>query len=258
MGARRRLSSSVAKTWPLFAIIAASAKVLPPAPAHRSSTCSPGFAAENNAASCEPSSCTSTRPLRNAGSAWIAGLFDSAARRMRRPQGDQRVGSGARSASIAAACVALALERVDAQVERRARGERGALLRALVAEGAGEGGIEPFRIIAGDMRRRGGEIAGREPRALVLAQRLRREARAVGELADRLGIEPALAPEHAEHGGARRLGAHQIRARGAPAQRVVDDARRSRRGRPSRRSGARDPTPSARRPRGGDPRRWRR
>ena len=44
IGASRRLSSSVAKIWPLFSIIAASAKVLPPAPAQRSTTCSPGLA----------------------------------------------------------------------------------------------------------------------------------------------------------------------------------------------------------------------
>ena len=58
---------------------AASASVLPPAPAHRSTTCSPGFAPASSAASCEPSSWISIRPLRNAGSAWIAGLLASGA-----------------------------------------------------------------------------------------------------------------------------------------------------------------------------------
>ncbi len=102
IGASRRLSSSVAKIWPLFSIMAASASVLPPAPAHRSTTCSPGLAPENSAANCEPSSCNSTMPLRKAGSAWIAGLLASAASRMRRPQGDQRAGSGFKSDSISA------------------------------------------------------------------------------------------------------------------------------------------------------------
>ena len=57
----------------------------------------------SSAASCEPSSCTSIRPLMKAGSAWIAGLLASATSTMRRPSGDQRVGSGARSASASAA-----------------------------------------------------------------------------------------------------------------------------------------------------------
>ena len=57
---------------------------------------------------------------------------------IRRPCGDQRVGSGARSASDARRLVAGGLERVGAQIERRAGGQRRALLRALVAEHAGD------------------------------------------------------------------------------------------------------------------------
>src|SRR5712691_2077666 len=63
IGASCRLSRSVAISRPLPCIIAASARVLPPAPAQRSITCSPGFAADNNDARCEPSSCTSMAPL---------------------------------------------------------------------------------------------------------------------------------------------------------------------------------------------------
>ena len=44
--------------------------------------------------------------------------------------------------------VAVALERVDAQIDRRAAGKRRAFLGAVVAEHRGEIGIEPFRIVA--------------------------------------------------------------------------------------------------------------
>ena len=147
------------------------------------------------------------------------------ARRMRKPQGDQRVGSGVEIGEHRRPPCRARLERVDAQVERRARGERRALLRPLVAEGAAKCGVEPFRIIAGDMRRRVGEVGGREPR------RARRRSAAAGakrapsaSLRDRLGVEPALAPEHAEQRSRAAFVAHQIGARGPAAQRVVDEA----------------------------------
>ena len=47
-------------------------------------------------------------------------------------------------------------------------------------------------------------------------------AGAIRKIADRVGVEPALALEHAEQNGARRVAAHQIGARGAAPQRVVD------------------------------------
>ena len=49
-------------------------------------------------------------------------------------------------------------------------------------------------------------------------------ARAVGEPRNRRGIEPALEAEHAEHRCARPIIAHDVRARRAPAQRIVNEA----------------------------------
>ena len=54
-------------------------------------TCSPGLAAANSAASCEPSSCTSMAPLMKSSSAWMPGLRASAPSSMRRPSGDHGV-----------------------------------------------------------------------------------------------------------------------------------------------------------------------
>ena len=131
-----------------------------------------------------------------------------------RPQMRQRRGGG----------VAIALQRVDAQIERRAAGERGGLLGALVAEHAGEIGIEPFRIVARHMRRRTGERAfGKRPR-LAFGERRRREARAVGEPADRGGVWPRSSrsmPSTTARGG---VLAHQEGGRRLSPQRVVDEA----------------------------------
>ena len=134
IGASWRLSLSVAISRPLPSIIAASASVLPPAPAQRSITCSPGLAAVNSAASCEPSSCTSTAPLMKSSSAWMPGLRASAPSSMRRPTGDHGVGLAPRCASEAEHLVALGLQRIDAQIERRAARHRGGLGHAIVAE----------------------------------------------------------------------------------------------------------------------------
>ncbi len=138
----------------------------------------------------------------------------------RRPARRLRIEVGERGGGL----VALALERIDAQIERRAARQRRALGGALLAERAGEMRIEPFGIVAGDRRRRAVEARGIEPGALVVAQRRRRKARAVGEPRDRRRIELALEPQHAEQHGARALIAHDIGARRPPAQRVVDEA----------------------------------
>ena len=120
--------------------------------------------------------------------------------------------------------VALRLQRIDPQVERRARRERRRLCRTLVAENAGEMRIEPFRIVAGNPRGSTSEIGRAEPRALVLRQRVGRETRAVGEPRDQLGVEVAFKTQHAEDGRAWRLGAHHKGGGGLAAQRVIDQA----------------------------------
>ena len=81
------------------------------------------------------------------------------------------------------------LQRVDAQIERRARRERRALLGPLLAEGRGELRIEPFGIVAEHMRRGAFEARGAQPRVLLVGERRRREARAVAQLRDRVGID---------------------------------------------------------------------
>ena len=50
------------------------AKVLPPAPAQKSTTISPRLASSSKAKSCEPSSCTSTSPCTKAGTLAKDGL----------------------------------------------------------------------------------------------------------------------------------------------------------------------------------------
>ena len=105
-----------------------------------------------SAASCEPSSCTSIAPLMKSSSAWMPGLRASAPSSMRSPIGDHGVGVVPRCASRCQHLLALCLQRVDAQIERRAARHRGRLRDAVVAEHLRQIAVEPFRIIAGDMR----------------------------------------------------------------------------------------------------------
>ena len=121
--------------------------------------------------------------------------------------------------------LALAFERVDPQVERRAARQRGAFGGALIAEHARERRIEPFGIVAGDPRRRAGEVGCIEPCALLVTQRGGRKACAVGKARDCGGVELAFEAEHAEHDRARRVGAHHEGGRGLAPQRVVDEPR---------------------------------
>src|SRR5262249_52143861 len=200
---------------------AASASVLPPAPAHRSTTCWPGLAPASSAESCEPSSCTSTIPLMKAGSAWIAGFLASAPSAMRRPTGDQRVGAALRWASASRAASGSALS----PLTRRSSGARLATAYAPLAEHGDSVGIDPLRIVAGDPGRSAGEVGRGEARPLFRPQRRRRKTPTVGPRRDRIAIELALEPQHAQYGRARALVAHDVGARSAPAQRIVNEPR---------------------------------
>ena len=158
---------------PRFSIIAASASVLPPAPAQRSSTCIPGSAPLSSAASCEPSSCTSTCPLTKAGSAESAGPRPSGLTAMRRPTGDSGVGCASRWASAASA-----LSRPPLSVlTRRSTGARSAsALPAATASSpklsanaaASHSGKSPRTMVG-----RAGEVACSQPFALGLGERRR-------------------------------------------------------------------------------------
>ena len=180
IGASWRLSRSVAISRPLPPIIAASASVLPPAPAQRSITCSPGFAAEQQRGELRAlvlhlDGALDENPLPH-------GCRDCARRR--------RARCASRSATTASAwrrdasarpshLLALGLQRVDAQIERRAARHGGRLRHAIFAEHGRKMRIEPFRIIAGDMapaRRRASARSARRarPRRAAPAQSGRR------------------------------------------------------------------------------------
>ena len=202
-------------------IAAASASVLPPAPAHRSITCSPGFAPASNAASCEPSSWISIWPLRKAGSAWIAGLFASRrnddaharrrpARRLRRrtrraPQRRCRASafsvltrrsSGAREASAAPSSARLVAERGGETTDRAIRDSR------------------PTTCAGASSR-----LTAAQPRALVVAQ----AARA------RSAHHPRAwrSPRHRAHARARSMPSTIARGVSAPMIQADDALRRS-------------------------------
>ena len=132
---------------------AAKASVLPPAPAQISSTCWRGPAPAISAAICEPSSCTSYQPSPCPVSASTLGCRPGALRR-RQPHADrrQRRRHGREARQRLQHLVAVGLERVDAQIDRGAAGQRRAFLGRRRAEGAREGGLEPVGIVAAHRR----------------------------------------------------------------------------------------------------------
>ena len=105
--------------------------------------------------------------------------------------------------------LAVGLERIDPQIERRAACQRRALGAAFVAERAGKIRIEPFGIFALDVRRRVGKRCGPERRFLLFGQRLGRKARAAAQRFDGRDIETALALQHADERRARGHLAHE-------------------------------------------------
>ena len=109
----RPRSVSQAMIRPSLAISAARASVLPPAPAHRSTTSIPGRTAQPRQISWLPSSCTSIWPACQALGPFDRKAFDQAQpdRRVRR-----RLGVG----QLRQRRFARALEPVGAKVERRA------------------------------------------------------------------------------------------------------------------------------------------
>src|SRR5271166_6442976 len=100
---------------------------------------------------------------------------------------------------------AVRLERIDAQIERRAGSQRRTLGGAILTECAGEMRIEPLRIVAGDPGRGILQIGSVEPRLLLSAQWGWSEPRAVGKRSDGLTAKPAFEAQHAEHERAGRL-----------------------------------------------------
>ena len=190
----------------------------------RSMTCWPGLAPANSAASCEPSSWTSTSPLteRRLGvDRRVLGVSPKP-----NAQADRRplCRFGVQMRELRLNLLALRLQCVDPQIERRARRERRSLGGAIVAEHLGQMRIEPIRIIARDRRRRSREGVTAQVLFLCFAQWRRSEARAVAQLLNRRDVEPALAPQHAEQRRARRPFSHRPAGRRLAAQRVIDKA----------------------------------
>ena len=140
--------TSQATSLPRFFISAASARVLPPAPAQKSTTRMPGRASASSAASCEPSSCTSTSPsLKRGGAGERRAVLEPQAER--RPRG--RLGLDALGGERAARGVAVGLQQVDPQIDRRRRVERRHLVSEPPADRrAARWRFEPFRQVVGD------------------------------------------------------------------------------------------------------------
>jgi hypothetical protein len=120
--------------------------------------------------------------------------------------------------------LAVGLERIDAQVERRTTCERRALGCPLHAEDVGKMRIEPLRIVARDPRRGAGERRTFKCRALRRLERRGRMAGTVAETRYGVHIELALEPQHAEHQSPRPIPAHQEGRRGLAPERVIGDA----------------------------------
>ncbi len=155
----------------------------------------------------------------------VAGIgAERDAQAQRRPPRRRRAEMGKRGQRL----VARGLQRVDAHIQRRPACHRRGLRDAGLAEHPREIRIEPFRIVARDRRRRGIERSRRERRALVFAERLRREAPAVAQRRDGRNVEAALEPQHAEHAPARGIVVEQEGAGGAPAQHVEHQPRHRR------------------------------
>ena len=99
--------------------------------------------------------------------------------------------------------VAIGLETIHAQIDRRALGERPALLRRGRAEARLQLRREPFGEIAHHMRGRARKVRGRKPLAFGFGELRRRVALAGEQSGDRLGVEVLRLSERAQHFGAR-------------------------------------------------------
>ena len=225
---------------------AASASVLPPPPAQRSITCSPGSAAASSAASCEPSSWISIQPFWNAGSACTAGVRASSP--SDDPQPDRRHAasrSAPRCGELGQAFSRVDLERVDPEIEQ-ARGSpapasrrRGRRRRSSAQRSA--------RAIPDSRPRRApghpsSERASSAARSASVsgsgAKRSPEQSAAIASCG-----QPRCELQRAEKHGARRVLAHEPGARRPSGAARRRPGRRWRRGRPSRRSGGTGPNP---------------
>jgi hypothetical protein len=168
----------------------------------------PDFASARSAASCEPSSCTSDQPLdtgrvgHERRRASVGTHCDTQADRRERRRLRREIGK------YSERLVARGLEKVRSQIDRRPLRQRPALVGGGSAEARLELRREPFRKITRDMRRRAGEIGGREARPFGVGKRRWRVPLAREQRRNGLDIKAARLPQRAQDFGARRRLAH--------------------------------------------------
>ena len=121
--------------------------------------------------------------------------------------------------------LAFGLQRIDAQVERRAARHRRGFRRTVIAEDLCKMGIEPFRIIPGDMRGRIRDAARGQRRAFGVGKRFGREAAAVAQRRNRIDVQPPFQSQHSEQTRAGRVVVHDPGAGGLTAQHIIDQPR---------------------------------
>ena len=115
------------------------------------------------------------------------------------------------------------LQRVDAQIERRAAGHRVALADPERAEALLEGRHRPFGNIGADMLGRAGQrIGGTQPMHLVDAEDFGRVGIGREQIVELFGGFAPVANVDAQHQRTGRIAAHAVGVAGALAQRVVD------------------------------------
>ena len=85
--------------------------------------------------------------------------------------------------------------------------------------------LEPFRIVTRDVRRRATDIRLRQACTLVGSERFGSILRAISQPSDGVDVHPSFALKHAQQNCARCVGTHDIGARCAPSQRVVNQPR---------------------------------
>ncbi len=119
--------------------------------------------------------------------------------------------------------VAIGLQRVDAQVERRPRRKAGRFRHPFVAESILQQRRAPVRTVGANFGGRVGEPARPGRVQFVLAQRRRCELVAVERRVQPLRRLVPFEQQRTEAQGARRVGIEQPAGRAFPAQRVVDD-----------------------------------
>ena len=85
--------------------------------------------------------------------------------------------------------------------------------------------VEPFRVVARHVWRRGADAIAIEVLALIGSQFCGGVLSAIGQFGDGLRIEATLTPEHTKKNRTRRIRSHQECARRAPTQPVVHKPR---------------------------------